>query len=64
MASVAVRAPLDLARPHRQHGLRAIRRLNLRLLVDAEHDGMRRRMPVQPDDIAHLLDQPRIGPTA
>jgi hypothetical protein len=29
---------LDLPKPHRQHGLRAIERLNLRLLVDAEDE--------------------------
>ena len=41
-------------------GGRPIQRLNLRLLVHAEHQGMVRRIDVQPDDIAHLLAQLRV----
>ncbi len=43
-----------------KQGGRPIQRLNLRLLVHAEHQGMVRRIDVQPDDIAHLLDQLRV----
>ena len=61
MPPVVVRAAFDLAGAHRQHGLRAIQRLNLRFLIDTEHDGMRRRMHVQADDVPHLVDEQRIG---
>ena len=54
---VVVRPPLHLAGLHRQQRLRAVERLNLRLLIDAEHRGMRRRIQIQPDDVADLLDR-------
>jgi hypothetical protein len=38
MPPIVVRPTLDLPGPHRQHGLRAIQRLNLRLLVHPEHE--------------------------
>jgi hypothetical protein len=44
MSPIVMRPPFDLAGPHRQHRLRAIQRLNLRFLVDTEHDGMGRWM--------------------
>ena len=40
-----------------QQGLRALRRLDLRLLVDAEHGRVRQRIQIQPDDVAHFLDE-------
>ena len=48
------------ARPHRQQRRRAIQRLNLALLVHAEHQGAIRRMQIQPDDVAHFVDEQRI----
>jgi len=51
----------DLPRPHRQNGLRAVERLDLRLLIDAEHDSAGGRIEIQPHDVAHLLDQQRVG---
>ena len=57
MPSVVVRATLDLAGAHRQHRLRAIQGLNLRLLIDTKHHGMRRWLHVQPNDVSHLVDQ-------
>lgn len=51
-ATTVVRAPFDRSGPDRQHRLCAIQRLNLRFLVHTEHHGMRRRMHVQPDDVA------------
>ena len=36
---VVMRAPFGLAKPHRQQRLRAIERLDLRFLVDTQHDG-------------------------
>jgi hypothetical protein len=35
--------------------------LNLALFVDAEHDGPVGRAQIEPDDVAHLLDEERIG---
>ena len=45
---------------HRQAGLGAVERLDLALLVDAEHDGVRRRIDIEPDDVAQLGDEVRI----
>ena len=61
MPGVVVRDALDVAEPHRQHGLGAPRRLDPALLVDAQHDGVVRRVQVQTDDVAHLLDEGRVG---
>ena len=40
MARVVVAAPYGLTRPHGQHGLAAIERLDLGLLVHTQDDGM------------------------
>jgi hypothetical protein len=45
---------------HRQAGLGAVERLDLALLVDREHDGVRRRVDIEPDHVAQLLDELRI----
>jgi len=45
---------------HRQAGLGAVEGLDLALLVDREHDGVRRRVEIEPDHVAQLLDEPRI----
>ena len=45
----------------RQQWLSSIERLNLRFLVQAEHDCIGRRVEVQADHIADLLLGPRIG---
>src|SRR5215468_7976137 len=37
VATIVVSAPFDLPRPHRQKRLRAIEGLDLRLLIDREH---------------------------
>ena len=39
---------------HRQAGLGAVERLDLRLFVDREHDGVGRRVDVEPDHIAQF----------
>src|SRR6266852_3102386 len=57
MPVIVMRAPLDLAGPHRQERLRAVERLDLRFFVDAEYGRMLRRIQVQPDDIPHLVDE-------
>ena len=60
VAAVVMRPPLHLARPHRQQRLGAVQRLDLRLLVDAEHQRLVRRGQVQADDVAHLVDEQRV----
>ena len=57
MALVIVGAPLDLAGAHRQQRLGAVERLDLALLVDAQHQRALRRIEVEADDVAHLLDE-------
>ena len=42
---------------HRQTRLGAVERLDLALLVDREHDGMRRRIDIEADDVAELVDE-------
>ena len=61
MARVVVGPPLDLARPHRQEWLGPIERLDLTLLVHAQHQRAVWRLEVQADDIPHLLDEERVG---
>src|SRR6266498_6076190 len=42
------------ARTDRQDRLGPVQRLNLRLLVDAEHQCLLRRVQIEPDDVGHL----------
>ena len=44
----------------RQAGLRSVERLDLALFVDGKHDGVRRRVDVEPDDVAQLVDEFRV----
>ena len=44
----------------RQPGLGPVERLDLALFVDAEHDSVRRRIDVEPDDVAQLADEVRV----
>ena len=60
MPVIVMRAPLDLAGPHRHERLRPVQRLDLRFFVDAEHGRMLRRIQIQPDDIPHLVDEQRV----
>jgi hypothetical protein len=59
--NVVVGAPLGQTGLHRQDRGGAVQRLNLGLLVDAEHDRVLRRCQVQPDDVGDLRDQLRVG---
>ena len=61
MAGIVVRAALGLARAHGPERLRAIQRLNSRLLIDAQHHRVLRWIHVEPDDVPHLLDEQRVG---
>src|ERR1041385_1481306 len=60
VAFVVVRLPRRHAGRERQNRLRAIQRLNLALLVYAEHNSAVRRIQVQPHDVPHLLDELRV----
>ena len=57
---VVVRAALGHPGGHRQDRLSAIQRLDLALLVYTEHNRFRRRIEVEADDVARLLDELRI----
>ena len=61
VADVIVAAPLRHSGQQRQHRRRAVERLDLRFLVDAEHDSGLGRIEVQPDNVAHLVDELRVG---
>ena len=61
MARVVVGVPLDLAGSQRQHRLGPVERLDLGLLVDAQHDGPLGRVEVEPDDVGDLGHQGRVG---
>ena len=61
MALVIVRAPLRHARQHRQDRLAAVERLDLALLVDAEHQRAVRRRQIQAYDVADLVHEVRIA---
>jgi len=41
----------------RQAGLGAVQRLDLAFLVDGKDDGVRRRIDIEPDDIAQFVDE-------
>ena len=45
--------PLFIGRP----GSCAVERLDLALLVDGKHDGVRRGIDIEPDDVAQLVDE-------
>ena len=45
----------------RQHGARPVQRLDPTLLIDAKHHGFGGRIQIQPDHVAQLLDQVRVG---
>ena len=61
MAVIIVGHAFDVAQPHRQHRLGALQRLDLALLVDTQHQRLVRRIEVQSHDVAHLLDEERVG---
>jgi hypothetical protein len=61
IAHVVMAAPLGHAEGQRQQRLGAVQRLDLRLLVHTQHHGMGGRRQVQAHDVAHLVDEQRIG---
>ena len=50
-----------IAGHHLQSRLRAIQGLNMALFVHAQHQSPIGRVQIQPDDVAHLLNEQRIG---
>ncbi len=60
VAEVVVRAPLGLARRHRQHRRGPLGRLDQRLIVHAQDERPVRRVEVEPDDVTDLLDEQRV----
>lgn len=60
VASIVVRATLDLAGTHRQQRPCPVQRLNLGLLIHTQHQRFVRWIQVQTDDIPDLLDEERI----
>jgi hypothetical protein len=54
MPLVVMGPSLGLPRPHRQQRLGTIQRLDLRFLIDAEHQRAIRRVEVKADDVADL----------
>src|ERR1700688_4692438 len=57
IAFVVVRHRLSTALLHRQAWVRAIERLNLASLVDAEHNRLVGRVEVEPDDVDHFFSE-------
>jgi hypothetical protein len=45
----------------RQARLGSVQRLYLALFIDAQHDGVLRRVQVEPEDIGAFLGEQRIG---
>ena len=60
---VVVGAARDLSGPQREHRMGPVERLDLRLLVDREHQRVVGRVEVEPDDVDDVLGELRI-PTA
>src|SRR5271169_58675 len=61
VALVVMGAPLGQARGKRQDRLGAIQGLDLALLIHAQHHRLGRRIQIQADEVAHLVDKQRIG---
>ena len=61
MALVLVGHGAGLALLQGQAGLGSVERLDLALLVDAQHDGVGRRIDVEPHHVAQLVDELRVG---
>src|SRR5882724_12466129 len=54
VALIVVTMSRRLARSHGQHGLAAVQRLDLRLLIDTKYDGALGWGHVETDDVANL----------
>jgi hypothetical protein len=61
IALVVMGGPLNLAGQHRQKRLGSVKRLHLAFLIDAQHDSALGRRQIKPYNIAHFLNEERIG---
>ena len=61
VAGIAVRDAFDVSEPEGQQRLGSLQRLDLALLVHAEHHRALRRVEVESDDVVDLLGEERIG---
>src|SRR5215510_13014535 len=61
MSFIVVGSPLDLPGPHRQKWLGAIKCLNLALFIDTQDQRKLRWVEIEPNDIAHLFNELRVG---
>ena len=61
VSKVVVGYAFDISQPHRQYRLGALQRLNLALFVHAQDQRLVRRVEVEADYVANLLDEERIG---
>ena len=61
VALVILGAPRDLAGAHRKHRLAAVKRLYLRLFIDAQHDSVSWRCHIQANNVPYLVDKIGIG---
>jgi len=61
IALIIVRHGPAFARLERQTGLGPVERLDLRFLVDRQHNGVGRRIHVETDDVLDFLNESRIG---
>ena len=59
-APIVVAGALGDARQQRQDRRGAIERLDLGLLIDAQHDGALGRVEIEPDDVVDLVDELRV----
>lgn len=61
VAAGIVGTALNLTGLHGQQGHRPVKGLDLRLLVDAQRQDPMERMEAEPDDVADLVDEQRVG---
>ena len=61
VAHIVMRPPLDLPRAHGQERLSVVQGLDLTFLVDAQYQGLVRRVHIQPDNIPDFFDEQRVA---
>ncbi len=61
VTDIVMRNALNVTEAHRQHGLRALKRLTLAFLVYAQHQRVLWGTQVQADHVAQFLDEERVG---
>jgi hypothetical protein len=61
VADVVMRHTLHVTQAHGQQRLSPLQGLDLRILVDAEHQGLVGRVQVETDDVTDLLDKEGVG---